>query len=108
VCIWRNTDVHKAVCWLLWHHDEEVGCPWFVAPHVFWLLCLLCLGCLRAGLLHSAFMEAVDLQRRGGGKRIPGVKYGEKALRVTPQLLWRAGVEVACTGAHQLTLHTQG
>jgi len=44
---------------------------------------------------------------RGGGKRIPGVKYGEKALRVTPQLLWRAGVEVACTGAHWLG-HTRG
>jgi hypothetical protein len=36
--------------------------------------------------------------RRGGGKRIPGVRYGEKALRVTPQLLWRAGTEGACTG----------
>ena len=37
--------------------------------------------------------------RRGGGKRIPGVRYGEKALRVTPQLLWRAGTEGACMGA---------
>ena len=26
------------------------------------------------------------------------MRYGEKALRVTPQLLWRAGTEGACTG----------
>ena len=59
-----------------------------------------------ASLLRSAYMVTVIASHRGGGRRIPGVKYGEKALRVTPQLLWRAGVEVACTGAHHLALHT--
>ena len=34
---------------------------------------------------------------RGGKKRIPGVKYSEKVLKVTPQLAWRAAMESAAT-----------